>query len=255
MKLLRIRSSSLDPSGTLNFSKHSSNGIYPFTLILEPYKLSPSPAIYGFPDWQNLYLSFFSSVYTFIIRVFRNKIFYHRWMFNSVFVFKDSSPPFSWFPRYSFLKQTIIFRYNTLHTLRHSTLIIHISRQSKEIAIWSILSFIHSLHPYRTYSIQIKVFESITSVHLPNSLMRHLHEQFLSPRSICRWIMFLLTWQLSLIILYSSSSHSTSTQLCLIHLHRIPIRSLRSADSLCYRIPQTTGFIWSLIRYIQYLLW
>lgn len=34
---------------------------------------------------------------------------------------------------------------NTLHALRHSTLIIHISRQSQEIAIWSILSFIHFL--------------------------------------------------------------------------------------------------------------
>lgn len=80
MKLLRIRSSNLDPSGTLNFSKHSSNGIYLFIFIQKPYKLSPSPAIYGFPDWQNLYSSFSSSFSTFVIRIFRNKIFYHRWM-------------------------------------------------------------------------------------------------------------------------------------------------------------------------------
>ena len=50
MKLLRIRSSSLDPSGTLNFSKHSSNGIYHFMQALQAYKLAPSPTIHCFPD-------------------------------------------------------------------------------------------------------------------------------------------------------------------------------------------------------------
>ena len=43
------------------------------------------------------------------------------------------------------IESTTFINY-TLHTLRHSTLIIHISRQSKEIAIWSILSFIYFIH-------------------------------------------------------------------------------------------------------------
>ena len=74
-------------------------------------------------------------------------------MWTWLFVFTDSYDSFvPHFTSYSrdistlTFKQTPLFLHYTLHTLRHSTFIKRISRQSKEITIRSILFFIFSLH-------------------------------------------------------------------------------------------------------------
>ena len=119
-----------------------------------------------------------------------------------------------------------------------------VSRQCKEVTIGSI----------GANHVQIEVLESVTRVHLPHSVMRHLHEQLLCPGSVVRRVVFLLARQTSLRILCSSPPHRTPTQLRLLLLHRLPVRSLWTTNGARDLVPQTTRLEGTLIAHVQHSL-
>lgn len=133
---------------------------------------------------------------------------------------------------------------HTLKTLRRTALVCCISRERQEIAVGRIGS----------HHVQIKVLEAVARIHLPHTVVRYLHEQLLRPRLVIRTVMLLLTWQGTLVILYFSHSSANITQSCLLLLHRLPVRTLRTANAHRHIVPQPTRLIRSLIRHVQHLL-
>lgn len=117
---------------------------------------------------------------------------------------------------------------HTLKTLRRSTLVCHISRERQEVAVGCIGS----------HHVQIEVLESVTRIHLPHAIVRHLHKQLLRPRLVVRAVMLLLAGQGTLVILCSLHSSPCLTQSRLLLLHGLPVGTLCTANAHRDLVPQ-----------------
>ena len=133
---------------------------------------------------------------------------------------------------------------NTFEALRSSALVRRVSRQRQEVAVRRI----------RSHHVQIEVLELVSRVHLPHAVVRHLHEQLLRPRLVVRRVVLLLARQRTLVVLYASRPPHSTTQPRLLRLHRLPVRSLGTADRLRHLVPQTTRLVRTLVRHVQHLL-
>lgn len=134
--------------------------------------------------------------------------------------------------------------HNALEALRSSALVRRVSRQRQEVAVRRI----------RSHHVQIEVLELVSRVHLPHAVVRHLHEQLLRPRLVVRRVVLLLARQRTLVVLYASRPPHSTTQPRLLRLHRLPVRSLGTADRLRHLVPQTTRLVRTLVRHVQHLL-
>ena len=124
------------------------------------------------------------------------------------------------------------------------TLVLRVPRQRQKVSVRRI-GFHH---------VQIKPFESVPRFHLPHSIMRHLHEQFLRPRTVLGALVLLLARQFPLRVLYSSVSPRESTQPRLLRFHRLPVGSFRPSDRARDRVPQFPRFEGALPRDFQHFL-
>lgn len=134
----------------------------------------------------------------------------------------------------------------TLRTkrLHIRTLVLRIPRQRQKVPIRRI----------RPHHVQIKPLESVPRFHLPHAVMRHLHEQFLRPRTVLRALVLLLARQFPLRVLYPSSPPRESTQPRLLRFHRLPIGSLRPPDRARDLVPQFPRLEGALPRDFQHFL-
>ena len=87
-------------------------------------------------------------------------------------------------------------------TISHPPLIKSIPRQRQEVAIRRILPITLSSHSHRSHSVQVKVLELVSELHLSISRVRDLHEQLLRPRLVLRRVLLLLTRERPLVVLY-----------------------------------------------------